>query len=1010
MKKTNTRKSIIAWILAIVVIAGMLSTAVDSRAEVWDPGIYISIETGGNSIPIVQYNQIMPGVEGVSYSLETHTLTIDNCNASSIYVNYAPYDFKIEIEGECSFITMDIQGKGCTLTGDGSLNMSNTLGGLILRSHEVGGRADLIIDGPVVKLSGPNLTIGGTVAAGSGLCYGQLYISSGALEINSELAYAGVEIFVNSTKAIGLAPIIFSGGSQVVIKEGDTAEALAEVPALTNMNTSASEEDVFYSKKHISILVDDKEPLEENEYRLSFNGNGGNVDQKYKTVTYGAEYGELPIPTRTGHQFSGWYTSRTGGTEVVSTDIVSLEADIKLYAQWTTMDYTLSFDANGGTVDPTSKMVTYGQPYGELPIPIREGYNFVGWYTSNDESDPNYYFTYVSSANNFTFGADQTIYARWFEDWGFHILVYEDSEAGGVFTPIVKRGTSTDVNISGLTFDETSQTLTMNNYQGESIVVNGAPENFSIQIDGNNDVNSIRVEDGFCTLTGQGTLTSSDVGFALFSSMPEDWYNLTIDGPTLCFTEGASLCIGAVGNYANFGQLFFNSGSLEVNNTRWNTGVTIVSDRTKESELEPIVFPEEANVLLKEAEGEEPLSEVAALTNCRNTYYEDAVENIFVGKSHISIQVDNSGIPKAEEYTVTFNSNGGEVSLSDKKVVQGSTYGELPIPTRTGYTFNGWFTSKTGDKQVLPTTMVELTQNQNLYAQWTAKKHTITFNANGGTVDTNSKKVTYGKGYGALPTPTKSGYTFKGWFTSKTGDKQVLSTTKVEIVKNQNLYAQWLPKYTVTFNANSGVVSPTSKEVAKGLMYGELPVPVKAGYYFKGWFTSKTGDKQVLPTTVVEISKNQNLYAQWLPGYTVTFNANGGNVSSANKIVAKGLNYGSLPTPTKDGYYFKGWFTSKTGDKQVMSTTVVEISKNQNLYAQWLPGYTVTFNANGGVVSLNSKIVGKGLTYETLPVPTRNGYTFKGWFTSKTGTRQVLESTKVEITKNQNLYAQWEKE
>ena len=92
---------------------------------------------------------------------------------------------------------------------------------------------------------------------------------------------------------------------------------------------------------------------------------------------------------------------------------------------------------------------------------------------------------------------------------------------------------------------------------------------------------------------------------------------------------------------------------------------------------------------------------------------------------------------------------------------------------------------------MVSTDLYKVNQNQTLHAKWTAKTFTVTFNANGGTTPTASKSVTYASTYGTLPTPTRAGYKFNGWFTAKTGGTQILSTTKVSITAAQTLYAQW---------------------------------------------------------------------------------------------------------------------------------------------------------------------------------------------------------------------------
>lgn len=147
----------------------------------------------------------------------------------------------------------------------------------------------------------------------------------------------------------------------------------------------------------------------------------------------------------------------------------------------------------------------------------------------------------------------------------------------------------------------------------------------------------------------------------------------------------------------------------------------------------------------------------------------------------------------AATYTVTFNANGGTCTTANKKVTKGSTYGTLPTPTKAGYTFSGWFTAATGGTKITATTTVSITANQTLYAQWAPASYTVTFNANGGTCATANKKVTRGSAYGTLPTPTKAGYSFTGWFTAATGGTKIADTTTVSITANQTLYAQWTP-------------------------------------------------------------------------------------------------------------------------------------------------------------------------------------------------------------------------
>lgn len=289
--------------------------------------------------------------------------------------------------------------------------------------------------------------------------------------------------------------------------------------------------------------------------------------------------------------------------------------------------------------------------------------------------------------------------------------------------------------------------------------------------------------------------------------------------------------------------------------------------------------------------------------------------------------------PPVPKYTLTFNANGGSVSTSSKVVEEGSAAGTLPTPTRADYTFLGWFTDPTDGYEVTSSTLVY--SSETLYAHWKSNTiiSTITFNANGGSVSTTSKQVNCGDVIGTLPVPTRTGYTFLGWFTDATNGTKVTSTTTINVTA-LTLYAHWsMIKYTVTFDANGGTVTPTSLSVNYNDTIGLLPTPTREGYSFKGWFTGKTGGTEVSSST--KVTSDMVIYAQWnVVKCTITFDANGGTVSPTSTIIDYDSTIGTLPTPTKEGYTFEGWFTKATEGTKVSTTTVVK-ETSLTLYAHW---------------------------------------------------------------------------
>ena len=340
----------------------------------------------------------------------------------------------------------------------------------------------------------------------------------------------------------------------------------------------------------------------------------------------------------------------------------------------------------------------------------------------------------------------------------------------------------------------------------------------------------------------------------------------------------------------------------------------------------------------------------------------------------------------------------------------GSTYGELPTLTREGYTFAGWFTEKDGGTQVTAVTKVTTVGKHTLYARWTKNSYEVKFDANGGAVTPETMTVTYGDVYGELPTPTREGYTFAGWFTEKEYGTQVTAVTKVTTAGKHTLYAHWTQNiYDVRFDANGGKEAYEPKKVRYGDTYKEFPPePTRIGYEFAGWFTEKDGgnDKPVKVDT--KVTASHTLYAHWTAKkYTVTFNANGGTVTPETMKVTYGCLYGELPTPTRKGYTFVGWFTNPNGGTQVKEDAEVTTAADRTLHAHWTQNiHTVTIKDDkDGKVIETQQIPEGGLAKKPAKEPVREGYTFVGW--QANGAAWDFDKNVVE--RDTEIIALWEK-
>ena len=319
---------------------------------------------------------------------------------------------------------------------------------------------------------------------------------------------------------------------------------------------------------------------------------------------------------------------------------------------------------------------------------------------------------------------------------------------------------------------------------------------------------------------------------------------------------------------------------------------------------------------------------------------------------------------------VTFSlGEGGDFLEESMIVANDGTYGELPtLPPRTGYTFVGWFTEEEGGEKIESNTKVIATGPQTLYVHWAANNYTVTFDANGGDSASESQKnVTYDGVYGDLPEPTRTGYTFEGWFTEEEGGEEINSTSKVNITDHQKLYAHWsINTYTIVFNFGNG----TYIEMENVKFNSTIPYPsnpAKEGYTFDGWDTNDS----LLPAS------DLNITAQWtINEYDIAFDFGNGTTVVIPTKYNEPIAYPE--SVAREGYRFDGW----DSDVSIVPAHGLSIS------AKWTPNsYTVTFDANGGdaLFEATREVTFDG-EYGDLETPNRAYYTFGGWFTDKSFT------------------------
>jgi uncharacterized repeat protein (TIGR02543 family) len=298
-------------------------------------------------------------------------------------------------------------------------------------------------------------------------------------------------------------------------------------------------------------------------------------------------------------------------------------------------------------------------------------------------------------------------------------------------------------------------------------------------------------------------------------------------------------------------------------------------------------------------------------------------------------------------WTVSFDSQGGS-AVSSQNIEDGGLVTEPSDPTRTGYTFNGWFTASSGGTEWNFATGT-ITSNTTLYAHWTINSFTVSFDSQGGS-SVSSQSVNYGSTATEPSDPTRSGYAFKGWYTQASGGS--LFDFDTQITSATTLYAHWAATYRVSYSGNgaTGGTAPVDSTVyesgATVTVLGNTGSLIRSGYTFANWNTAANGSgTSYNPAATFSITGNVTLYAQWNASHTVTYNPNGATEGS---VPVDSTSYAQGATVTVRGntgglgryrYTFVDWCTTAdgSGTHYDANDTFSMGSANINLYAIWTP-------------------------------------------------------------------------
>ena len=747
-------------------------------------------------------------------------------------------------------------------------------------------------------------------------------------------------------------------------------------------------------------------------YEVTFRLNGGEMylPENPMVVDEGTSLNlkDDYIPHRSGYTFAGWFHEKNFANRVESPFEVN-EKDVTLYARWETTGskaVNVTFDLDGGQYLGSTENVVIRVERGKSveklkPNPTREGYSFEGWQLGGNE----YGF------NNTPVNNDITLLAMWKEvPQTTEYTVTFDANGG---RPSVE---SQRVKEDGFA---SMPVVTRDGWELRGWYDGGKKYEFTEKV--TRDL-ALKAEWSPKVIFSEGVKVTDDKARELSS------------GDTVRCGSSISICV-----HAPQGKRIKSvtiGGSVKTVNDKscsisWKVSrPTTIYAEWEECKEYTVTFDSKGGTAVESQRVEEGKKAVKPADptkadsvfvcwyqNDKNTPYK--FDELVTEDITLKALWKESG---KKEHMVTFDADGGTLSngqsILEVKVDHGMRAPKPADPKKANYEFEGWLLD--GASYNFNTQTV--TANITLVAQWKPKldECMVTFDANGGTLDNgeSTKTVTVAKG-GNVPKPNdpqKDGYKFNGWYQTGKTDEYKFDTPETE---NITLVAQWTKnttadEFTVKFDANGGKFSDEQDTrkvtVAEGKNVTKPVNPEKPGHDFVGWY-----DGTGLYDFNTPVTKDITLKAVWkekqgVLQYTVTFDANGGTLStggaSQQVSIAKNEKVKKPTDPVKQGFEFKGWFCN--GQPYDFSLPVTE---DITLVAQWavMSGqveFTVTFDAKGGKFSdgetTREVTVAKDGKVTKPADPENPGFDFVEW--------QLNDKTydfKTQVTGNITLKAVW---
>lgn len=751
-----------------------------------------------------------------------------------------------------------------------------------------------------------------------------------------------------------------------------------------------------------------------NTYSVTYDANGGTDAPAKQEFLFGSKDAiSLSEPSRTGYTFLNWWATHTTSTYFTPGDEIPASwGNFTLKARWSANSYTITLAPNGGTcvndagenVDSvTTTFDTMDFNALSYCVPTRIGYTFKGWYDAL-EGGTQVYNADGLCTNEGTYWKD----SKW--AYADNVTLYAQWEQNEYTVTYNSNGGSTE---------NTTRTYYYNDEVDLSVP---AEKDGKIFVGWSTDPNAKAALNAF--IMPDLATTEYDDNKETLDVVENDW--------ELTLYAIYSIQVSDVANhtYPDYGKVKEQEVFLHI----WEYGN---ADNCKDY---PLSYEYDTNTMVYRYTADFDTTDFVKNMSayCYAVYAYDNAGNWHVLATDIissgSDAPDTEPTPPgitAQKYTQTVNHYRYDTILKSwvkfdttkEEVEKGKIFTPSFVTAPTGYqtdsiTYPEGYTITNGSY------VVSKPATSNAY--YKPMDYTLFFdvNASDGSVSPTKKTVTYGGRYGELPTPERTGYTFKGWYTTKEDEMLIVSSMKYEIPGDSTVYAHWeRNSYEVIYDywTNGGTYCSV---LSQNTLYGsavDLAVTAsKNGYTFVGWNTDPDATSK-LDSLIME-NKELVLYAIYKKDITAIFvDSNNGTKRTVTTTVYNNQTDGAITIPAQNtisGWTSLGWSFLQEAEASIDTTPGAEyiLGENTMFYGCYVKDVTLSYDTNGSGQSFDSETKERYYNafgnysnpmFTITATPTLSDHSFVAWVDNTTGD-EYQPGDAVEITADTLLTARWD--